>query len=163
MTVPHAIPPFWERLPSIALYPFRGSALATFVVLGTLMGLASLIPVIGWLIVLLLWLSAFKHAFEMLIATANGRSEPPIVSIDASTDAVWGYLSLQFLFLLVPFFAKELGGEGPEYVTRVLIGTLLPAATIGLACWRSLKTDHLCALKIDQGWGREFGLPAQPV
>jgi len=19
-------------------------------------------------------------------------------------------------------------------------------------CWRSLKTDHLCSLKIDQGW-----------
>jgi hypothetical protein len=30
-------------------------------------------------------------------------------------------------------------------------------------CWRSPKTDHLCALKIDQGWNREFGLPAQPV
>ena len=30
-------------------------------------------------------------------------------------------------------------------------------------CWRSPKTDHLCALKIDQGWSREIGLPARPV
>lgn len=40
---------------------------------------------------------------------------------------------------------------------------LTPEQRFTMDCWRSLKTDHLCALKIDQGWGREFGLPAQPV
>ena len=75
-----AIPPFWERLPSIALYPFRRSALSTLIVLGTLMGVASFIPLIGWLIVLVLWLSVFKQTFEMLLATTNcqrrSKSDP---------------------------------------------------------------------------------------
>lgn len=151
-----AIPPFWERLPSIALYPFRGSALATLIVLGTLMGVASLIPLIGWLIVLVLWLSAFKHAFEILIATANGRSEPPLVSLEASTDIVWGYLSLQFLCLIVPLMAKDLGGDGAEYVTSVFVGLLLPAATIGLAISDSLRQAlnpiHLFLVMTRIGW-----------
>jgi hypothetical protein len=156
MTMHTAIPPFWERLPSIALYPFRGSALATLVVLGTLMGVASLIPLIGWLIVLVLWLSAFKQAFEMLIATANGRSEPPIVSLEASTDIVWGYLSLQFLCLIAPLMAKDFGGEGAEYVTSVIVGLLLPAATIGLAISdslrRALNPIHLVLVMARIGW-----------
>lgn len=151
-----AIPPFWERLPSIALYPFRGSALAALIVLGTLMGVASLIPLIGWLIVLVLWLSAFKQAFEMLIATANGRSQPPIVSLEASTDIVWGYLSLQFLCLIVPLMAKDLGGDGAEYVTSVFVGLLLPAATIGLAISDSLRQAlnpiHLYLVMTRIGW-----------
>ena len=150
------IPPFWERLPSIALYPFRGSALATLIGLGTLMGVASLIPLIGWLIVLVLWLSAFKQAFEMLIATANGRSQPPIVSLEASTDIVWGYLSLQFLCLIVPLMAKDLGGDGAEYVTSVFVGLLLPAATIGLAISDSLRQAlnpiHLFLVMTRIGW-----------
>lgn len=49
------------------------------------------------------------------------------------------------------------GFTGGEYVTTVgwIIGR---DSHIKAMCWRSLKTDHLCSLKIDQG-GKPRGSP----
>jgi hypothetical protein len=33
-----------------------------------------------------------------------------------------------------------------------MISWMIYAVLVASVCWRSPKTDHLCALKIDQGW-----------
>ncbi len=42
-----------------------------------------------------------------------------------------------------------LPNESELLVVRILHGTMDTESNLG--CWRSLKTDHLCSLKIDQG------------
>ena len=127
------IAPFWERLPSFALYPLKGSALAALITFTVLIGLASLIPFVGWLIAVLLWLGALKQAFEMLLATANGRMDVPAATFDVSDGTVLRYLVLLVILLLLPFFAAHFLGQTAGVVTFLLVGLVTPAATISLA------------------------------
>jgi hypothetical protein len=156
MTHHASIPPFWERLPSFALYPLKGSALAALIVFSLLITLTSLIPFVGWLLALLFWLGAYKQAFEMLVSTAHGRMDVPAATFDVGNGMVMQYLVLQVVVMAIPFFAGEMLGGSAAFITMLLVGLLTPAATIGLAIsghlMHALNPLHLMALVSRIGW-----------
>jgi len=127
------ITPFWERLPSFALYPFKGSALIALIVFSALISLVGLVPWVGWLLALLLWLGAYKQAFEMLVATAHGRMDVPAVTQHVSDGMVMRYVVLQLFLLVMPaLMGWGLGGTAGLF-TMLFLGLITPAATMGLA------------------------------
>ncbi|HEX6834779.1 MAG TPA: hypothetical protein VF132_14670, partial [Rudaea sp.] len=79
------IPPFWNRLREITLYPAHASALSTIIVLA-LCKLCVYLP-FGGLLAVAVTIAMYKYAFECLRATSNGYMQPPEIaeSIDRST------------------------------------------------------------------------------
>lgn len=108
------------------------------VVFTALIGLASLLPIVGEFAALLVWLAAYKHGFEILLATANGQRDVPAVSFDLEKGVIWRYVVLQFAALMIPMSAGHLIGPETSLALGIAIGIVLPAATIGLAL-----TGHL--------------------
>jgi hypothetical protein len=150
------IVPFWNRLPAFALYPLKGVTLASLLVFTFLITFASLAPFIGWLLAGLLWLGALKQAFEMLLATANGRMDAPVVNFDIGNGTVIRYVLLQLTALLVPLLLGLLLGPLVGLLALLMMGVLLPAATIGLAISESLRValnpDYLWRIASRIGW-----------
>jgi len=97
-----AILPFWQRLRAISLYPFQSAALYTVIVLTVLIAVGGLLPVVGFLLILLSWLAALKYAFEILLTTANGRLEAPESVLGIGNSVVWSFLVLQIVSVFVP-------------------------------------------------------------
>lgn len=153
---PTAIVPFWNRLPAFALYPLQGGALLALLAFVALMTLAGYVPFIGWLLVGLLWLAALKQAFEMLLATANGRMETPDVNLAVGDGTVLRYVLLQLTLILLPLLLGFLVGPTPAFLAQVLLGVLMPAATIGLAISESLRValnpEYLWRIASRIGW-----------
>ena len=132
-TPQRAVPvPFWNRLRSIALYPFRGSVAITLFVLtfGTLLGY---LPGIGWILSLVVMFSAYKFAFEILRSSADGETEPPESLLSTDNSTVWSYLGLQLVLVLIVAFAFGLGGMAIGIVAMVLVVFLQPGMTMSLA------------------------------
>ena len=150
------IVPFWNRLPAFALYPLRGSALMALIVFVLLMTLASLLPIIGWLLVGLLWLAALKQAFEMLLSTANGRLEAPDVNLSVGDGTVLRYIALQLMAIVVGVAVAVFANPVLGLALMVAFGVLLPAATIGLAISQSLRValnpEYLWRIASRIGW-----------
>lgn len=129
------IVPFWNRLPDISRYPFRGGALYTLIALAVGQTLLGWLPIVGGL----LWVLSCKSAFEMLQSSADGHTEAPPVASGLDNSLVWKYLVMQILGLLVPI---AIG-----LITTPAIGVLLfialliaqPAAIMGLALTGSLE------------------------
>ena len=131
--------PFWQRIPAIILYPIRGAALVTLVMLA-LLAIFRGIPFIGWLISIAMWLGAYKYAFEILRRSADGDMEPPEVIVTVDSGVVWRFLVLQIvlvaLLVLLMFTQSKLliiGG-------LALLVFLQPALTMTLAMTGSLSS-----------------------
>jgi len=146
------IEPFWNRLPAIMLYPFRGGALVAFI----LLGLAQVL--IGWLpfVSFVLWLIACKQAFEILLTTANGKLEAPAVGLGIDNSLVWQYLLLQILFFGVPVLMGVLIEPALGLALFVAFAVALPAAIMGLAIsgslGRAISPDLWLSLIARIGW-----------
>ncbi|MGO4550088.1 hypothetical protein AB4059_03150 [Lysobacter sp. 2RAF19] len=130
--------PFWQRISAIALYPVRGAAFVTLVMLA-LLALARVLPFIGWLIGIAMWLAAYKYAFEILRRSADGDMESPEVILTVDNGVVWRFLALQIL-LGALFFALIL----TKHVLLIVGGLALlvflqPALTMTLAMTGSLS------------------------
>ncbi|WP_144899642.1 DUF4013 domain-containing protein [Luteimonas cucumeris] len=130
--------PFWQRLRPITLYPVRGGALPTLIVL-TLCSLLALIPVLGLIVALLVWLAAYKYAFEILRATADGRMDPPESVIGVDDGVVWRLIALQFIYIVVTVLALAFGGPVIGLLTLVVIVFLQPGCVMSLAIDGSLS------------------------
>lgn len=146
------IVPFWNRLPAIARYPLRGGALITLITLSALMLLVGWVPFVSGL----LWIAAFKYAFEVLQASANGRLQAPDVVLGADNSVVWRYILLQFLTFAVPIgvgIAVEPALGIALFIAFVLVQ---PAAIMGLAMTgsltRALSPDLWFAVIGRVGW-----------
>lgn len=154
--MPAPIVPFWNRLPAFALYPLQGVTLASLLVFSVLITIASMVPFIGWLLAGLLWLGAYKQAFEMLLATAHGRMEAPVVSFDISNGTVLRYVLLQLAAILLPLLLGLLIAPVFGLLGLFAMGALLPAATIGLAISESLRValnpEYLWRIASRIGW-----------
>lgn len=135
----HSTPePFWHRLRSITLYPVRGAALYSLLAL-TLASLLGLIPVLGWLASILVWLGAYKYAFEVLQATADGRMEAPEVVLGVDDGVVVRLIGMQLVFLAVVVLAISLGGPIIGLATIACIAFLQPGCVMSLAIDGSLS------------------------
>ncbi|MFV0477533.1 MAG: hypothetical protein ACK5ME_06860 [Parahaliea sp.] len=126
------IEPFWQRLPVIARYPLRDAALYTTIALVVFSLLINLPGVLGLIISVLFWISAYKYAFEILRATANGRMDPPEQRLRSDNDEIWSYLGMQIMMLLMVAGSFTLLGNVPGIITMTLIIIIQPAATMSL-------------------------------
>ncbi len=134
MTLQVAAPivPFWNRLREISLYPLRGEALITIGLLA-LCRLFTLLPLLGWLIGLAIWVGVYKYGFEVLRASANGRLEPPPGSINVDEDLGWSAIYLQAGFVLFNIGGYLLFGPLGGILISVLLAFGLPGAVMSLA------------------------------
>lgn len=86
-------PPFWQALPRIATYPFRGASFGILIAVLLLEGLANL-PGFGVVFALLAILLPVKFGMEVLRETANGNLEAPEFSVNFSDTLVAKFLAL---------------------------------------------------------------------
>src|SRR5690606_18511204 len=118
--------------------PFRGAAFYSLLAL-TLASLLGLVPVIGWVVSLLVWVGAYKYAFEILRATADGRMEAPEVVLDLDDGVVSRLIGMQLIFIAVIVLAMWLGGPMVGLVTIALVAFLQPGCVMSLAIDGSLS------------------------
>ena len=129
----HTTPvPFWNRLREITLYPIRGAAVITLVTL-VVCSLFSMLPAIGWIISILTWLAAYKYAFEILRATADGRLEAPETALSVDDGVVWRMFAMQFIYIVIFFIALAAGGPLFGFLTLAAIVFLQPGCLMSLA------------------------------
>ncbi|KIQ98373.1 DUF4013 domain-containing protein [Lysobacter sp. A03] len=135
---PSAAPvPFWQRLRAITSYPLRGAAFSSLLAL-TLTSLLGLIPVIGLVFTIVVWIGAYKYAFEILRTTADGRMEAPEVVLGTDNGVVIRLIAMQLIFIAVLLLATVVGGPVTGLATIVLIAFLQPGCIMSLAMDGSL-------------------------
>lgn len=131
LRVTEDIVPFWNRLREISLYPLRGDALMTIGLLA-LGRLFTLLP-FGWLINIAIWVGVYKYAFEVLRNSANGRTEPPVGSLNVDEAMGRRAISLQIGFVALNVLGYLLFGFVGGAIVSVLLAFGLPGAFMSLA------------------------------
>lgn len=135
----HTVPvPFWHRLRAIVLYPVRGGALVTLVTL-TLFSLLGLLPGIGWILLILTWVSAYKYAFGILRATADGHMDSPETVLSTGDGVVWRFFALLLLLGLAVGTVAWIFGPPVGWTALALVVFLQPGFIISLAMDGSLR------------------------
>jgi hypothetical protein len=124
--------PFWNRLREIALYPFRGSAVITLILL-TCMSLLGFLPgLAGLILTCVVWFSAYKFAFEILRSSADGDLQAPESMFSTENGTVWRFLALQIV-LGVLVVLSFMGGLVVGLGVMVLAVFLQPGMIMSLA------------------------------
>lgn len=135
---PSAPEPFWRRLRSIATYPLRGAALVTLVTL-TLCSLLGLLPGIGWILSIVVWMATYKYAFDILRSTADGHVQAPEVLVDIGDGVVGRMVALQLVLIVVAVAVVMLAGPVIGLVAIGAMVFLQPGCIISLAIDGSLR------------------------
>lgn len=131
-----SIVPFWNRIPEMLRYPLHGSALVTIIILG-MARVLGLMP-LGFVWVLLITVAMYRYAFDCLLATADGRPDPPEASITDDSGLGWRLIGLIIILIVFIDLCAYFLGRGPGIVVAVLIGFALPGAIITLAMEQSV-------------------------
>src|SRR5690606_19193904 len=87
---------------------------------------------------IVLWVGAYKYAFEILRASADGRDDAPEVVATAETGTVLRFLAMQLVFVFALLAALVLLGPAAFVALLVLLAIAQPGATISLAIDGSL-------------------------
>ena len=124
--------PFWNRLREIALYPFRGSAVITLILLTALSLLGFLPGLAGLILTCVVWFSAYKFAFEILRTSADGDLQAPESMFSTENGTVWRFLALQIVLAIVVGFSFA-GGLLVGLAVMVLAVFLQPGMIMSLA------------------------------
>lgn len=135
--VPVAIVPFWDRLPSVMLYPAHASAMATIVLLA-LGRLVFLLPFVGIFIALALVAAMYRYGFECLRSTADGYLQPPDVGSSSGSRIGWKFIGLILILIIVAAIVMAKLGPGPGLILLLFFGIALPGAIMTLAMEESL-------------------------
>ncbi|MCC4604157.1 hypothetical protein [Xanthomonas campestris] len=148
--------PFWTRIPAIATYPLRGSALYALIAL-TLCSALLVLPGILTLVVMgVLGMATYTYAFDILRHTADGQPDAPRLGYDSFDSAVLRLILLAIALGVVIGVAAAIAG--PFGLTLAYLGTmlLLPGMLISLAIDGSLRRALNPAVSIDMalriGW-----------
>ncbi len=131
-TAPTTPAPFWHRLRAITLYPVRGAAMYTLIAL-TFASLLGMIPIVGWVISILTWLAAYKYAFEILRATADGHMEAPETVLDMDDGVVWRLIALQLVSMVLVLLALGLFGPVVGLLVLLVVALMQPGCIMSLA------------------------------
>lgn len=148
--------PFWTRIPDIAHYPLRGVAGWTTAAL-SLCGLLKLLPVIGFVTAIMLFVAIYVYAFEILQASANGRLSPPQYGYYSDVWLVVRYLLLSLVQGLVVILISVYTHSPPLILLAIAIVVLIaPASMIVLVLERSLLSAlnplYVLDIVIRIGW-----------
>lgn len=155
--------PFWQRLRAITLYPLRGPALYSMIVL-TLCSLLAMVPMVGWIIGIITWLAAYKYSFEILRHTADGHMDSPEHTLGTGDGTVLRLLALIILLTIAVVLVAVLLGPIPGLLALLVMVFLQPGCVISLAMDGSLRqalnpaTSLTLALRIGWPYLAAFGL-----
>ena len=130
-------PASWRQSREIALYPLRGDALLALAVL-TGFGVLAWLPGIGWLLAIVAYFCGYKYAFEILLATANGRQEAPEVALEAQDEAVWRLLGVLLVLLAAIRLAILADMEGIAWLALAVFALVQPSLLASLATGNGL-------------------------
>lgn len=131
------IPPFWERLREISLYPFKGAAWISLV-LYTLGSLLGWLPGIGWILDIVITVAAYRYAFEILVRTAHGHMDAPEFAAHTDVGVVWRFILMMLLYFLILLVSGLIAGPVLIWVLLLVMALLLPGAIMSLAMDGSL-------------------------
>ncbi|MCC5088163.1 hypothetical protein [Xanthomonas campestris] len=148
--------PFWTRIPAIATYPLRGSALYALIAL-TLCSALLVLPGILKLVVLgVLGMATYTYAFDILRHSANGEHDAPRLGYNSFDSAVLRLILLAFALGIVIAAAGVIAGKPGLTVAYLAVQLLLPGMMIALAIDGSLRRALNPAVSIDMalriGW-----------
>ena len=125
--------PYHERWPEILRYPLHSAALSTVIAITIAHTLVLLLMVIGPLLDLLVWAAFFKYAFEVLRWSANGRDQPPEISLTVG-DAVGRYAVMLLILIEVAVILAAISfGTAGAMLFGLLVATVMPAMVMILA------------------------------
>lgn len=125
--------PFWTRIPAIATYPLRGSALYALIAL-TLCSALLVLPGILKLVVLgVLGMATYTYAFDILRHSANGEHDAPRLGYNSFDSAVLRLILLAFALGIVIVAAGVIAGKPGLTVAYLAVQLLLPGMMIALA------------------------------
>lgn len=135
--------PLHERWSQALGYPMQMAALSTIVALAVAHVVVRLLPgIVGWFFDLIVWAAFFKYAFEVLRWSANGRGEPPEISLTVSDDlgryAVLLLLLIEVALILVAMWWGAL--------SALLIGIVLMFAMPAMVTILALEEGMARAL-----------------
>ncbi|AEL07764.1 DUF4013 domain-containing protein [Xanthomonas campestris pv. raphani] len=148
--------PFWTRIPAIATYPLRGSALYALIAL-TLCSALLVLPGILKLVVLgVLGMATYTYAFDILRHSANGEHDAPRLGYNSFDSAVLRLILLAFALGIVIVAAGVIAGKPGLTIAYLAVQLLLPGMMIALAIDGSLRRALNPAVSIDMalriGW-----------
>jgi len=136
VVVAKSVPPFWNRLRQITLYPLHPGAMSTIVVLA-LCKLVVYIP-FGRFLSAAVTIAMYKYAFECLRATANGFMEPPEIAQSVERSTAVKQIWLIVIFVLTAIIVAALISPAAGLIVGIALGFALPGATMTLAMEESL-------------------------
>ncbi|MEA9658832.1 hypothetical protein VDF98_04210 [Xanthomonas campestris pv. raphani] len=149
--------PFWTRIPAIATYPLRGSALYALIAL-TLCSALLVLPGILKLVVLgVLGMATYTYAFDILRHSANGEHDAPRLGYNSFDSAVLRLILLAFALGIVIVAAGVIAGKPGLTVAYLAVQLLLPGMMIALAIDGSLRRALNPAVSI--GMALRIGWP----
>ena len=149
-------PPFWHNVGAILRYPLQGAALTS--ILGfALFSAVGILPLVGIVLLLILWTAAFRYAIEVLDRTANGYTAAPELALDATGGDGRRMLLLQLLFVFAALACERIEDRGLRLLLLGALAFAQPAATLTLAL-----ASHLGAALNPLVWlriGSRLGAP----
>jgi len=139
--VANIIEPFWKRLPKFFTYPLSMHPLLLIIVLSIASILFSKVPIIGWMMMIVIWGISLKYSFSALKATAHGDLTPPkINSKTISEDFLQVFKQVGIYIIIGIVFVWLIPTAGIIVAVLFLIFALLyvPAIIILLVTTNSL-------------------------
>ena len=135
MTTEPSLTPFWNRIPRFFLYPF---GLAPLLSMGGLsvVSLLAMLPFVGPLVQLLIWVTFLRYAFVVLEHTSYGHLKPPssLGRLSSSeNNRPYKQLGVFILMGVSVFLVGRWLGETPTVIAGFLLGLALPACIMLLA------------------------------
>ncbi len=122
---------------AILRYPAQPASLTTLVAL-SLSLLLTIAPLVGIVILLVIWAAACRYAVEVLDRSANGSLVPPEFATEPDSTG-WTLLILQLLFLVAQAWLNlRVDTPGLRWLGFAVLACLQPAMTMTAAMARDL-------------------------
>jgi hypothetical protein len=122
-----------EALVDALRFPFATDALLTNLVLTLSQLAAGFVPLVGLVLQLVIWMSAYRYALEVMTASGQGRREPPQGSMLTDPRSHHSHLWLQALVVIGLVLAANLLGAQAAVLLLAGVALVLPAALLALA------------------------------
>ncbi len=119
-------------------YPFASDALITNLVLTLSQIVVGYVPFVGLFLQLVVWMSAYRYALEVMTASGQGRQDPPQGSQLTDTRTQRSHLWIHALVILALVFAANLLGAWPAVLLLIGVSLALPGALLALAAAQNL-------------------------
>lgn len=135
------IEPFWKRIPKFFKYPANSQSLIFIGVIGLFLAFAPFGGFMSWGMMILLSLAFMRYAMLVLEYTADGRSEPPDVSINMIRGGHMLPLKMLVTYFIfgfaVTFLNSNVGSVGGIFASVVVLACI-PASTMTIATTQSV-------------------------